>query len=69
MAVPRCPNCGAETYGGWYVCQDCGKVFCCNCEKNGKNPNPMGCPRCASLNWIGVQDWKEYLNAVKNSQN
>ena len=60
---PKCPNCGADTDGGWIVCEDCGKVFCMRCDKS------CACPRCNSHNTRTVTDWNEYRKIVKNSQN
>ena len=60
---PICPNCGADTSGGWIVCEDCGKVFCMKCDKH------CACPRCNSHNTRTVTDWDEYRKIVKNSQN
>ena len=70
MADFRCPNCGADAYGGFQVCADCGKVFCGKCDANGKNPFPGDCcPRCGSSNYVYAKDWDDMRKALKNSQN
>ncbi len=66
---PICPNCGADATGGWWVCEDCGKVFCAKCDQNGKNQNMGNCPRCASQNVRTMTDFNDFKNIVKNSQN
>lgn len=70
MASYRCPNCGTRCDGGFIVCEDCGKVFCSDCDRNGKNPFTNGvCPRCASSRYVYVKDWDEMKQALRNSQN
>ncbi len=65
-----CPNCGHEASGGVMVCKDCGKVFCCYCTDEGKNPfGGNNCPRCGSSDCGSVSDFREILQAFRNSQN
>lgn len=66
----RCPNCGHDASGGVMVCQDCGKVYCCYCTDEGKNPfGGNTCPRCGSNDNISVTDFRDIGKAMKNSQN
>ena len=71
MADPKCPNCGADAWGGYIVCEDCGKVFCPECERRGKTNFEVGCVcvRCSSSNFVYVRDWDEMKKALRNSQN
>lgn len=71
MADPKCPNCGADAWGGYFVCNECGKVFCAECERRGKSNYQTGgvCVRCGSDRVTTIRDWSEMREALRNSQN
>ena len=64
-----CPNCGEYAGSEVFVCNNCGKMFCSNCFKNNKAPQPgMYCPRCRSGDTKSIHDWNEAFEWMKKSQ-
>ena len=68
MADLRCPNCGEYAYGVVYICNNCGKMWCNSCEKNGKREPGTCCPRCYSMDYRSVSTWEEAFEHMKKSQ-